>query len=111
MRTRQDGAHRWDQELGGDGNLIAELNDLQLDLAYVRLEKMNLGWFNHASATYSFNTQREERVNQGGQGNPNGLITHQPERTTVNGVQANISKQLSQRHSLLIGGDMYFEKL
>ena len=38
LRTRQDGANRWDQMLGGDGNLIAELNDLQLDLAYVRVE-------------------------------------------------------------------------
>ncbi len=32
MSSRQDDANRWDQILGGDGNLIAELNDLQLDL-------------------------------------------------------------------------------
>jgi outer membrane receptor protein involved in Fe transport len=111
LRTRQDGANRWDQLLGGDGNLIAQLNDLQLDLAYVRVESLKAGWFDHASATYSFNTQREERVNQGGQGNPAGTITHQPERTTVNGVQFNLHKQLSARQSLLIGGDDYFEKL
>ena len=43
LRTRQDGANRWDQMLGGDGNLIAELNDLQLDLAYVRVEKLQGG--------------------------------------------------------------------
>ena len=40
MRTRQDGANRWDQLLGGDGNLIAELNGLQLDLFYARLERL-----------------------------------------------------------------------
>ena len=32
MRTRQDGGNRYDQLLGGDGNLISELNDLSLDL-------------------------------------------------------------------------------
>ncbi len=111
LRTRQDGANRWDQMLGGDGNLIAQLNDLQLDLAYLRIESLKAGWFDHASATYSFNTQHEERVNQGGQGNPNGTITHQPERTTVHGVQFNLNKQLSARQSLLIGGDDYFERL
>ena len=95
LRTRQNDANRWDQTLGGDGNLIAELNGLQLDLAYARVETSKAGWFDHASATYSLNTQREERVNQGGNGNPNGTITHQPERTTVNGVQVNLLKQPS----------------
>jgi len=111
IRTRQDGANRWDQTLGGDGNLIAELNDLQFDLAYARIETSKAGWFDHASATYSFNTQREERVNQGGQGNALGAITHQPERTSTNGIQANLVKQLSPRYSLTVGGDNYFEKL
>ena len=111
LRTRQDGANRWDQTLGGDGNLIAELNDLQLDLAYVRVEGLSAGWFDRASATYSFNTQREERVNQGGNGNPNALIAHEPERTTVNGLQANASRRLSERTDFLVGGDAYFEGL
>ena len=31
---------------------------------------LGVGWFDHASFTYSFNSQREERVNQGGNGNP-----------------------------------------
>jgi outer membrane receptor protein involved in Fe transport len=109
VSSRQDGANRWDQILGGDGNLIAELNDLQLDLGYLRVESLSAGWFDRASATYSFNTQREERVNQGGQGDPNASIVHQPERTTVHGVQGNASRQLSPRQSLLVGGDAYFE--
>ena len=109
LSSRQDGANRWDQILGGDGNLIAELNELQLDLFYARLESLTAGWFDRASATYSFNTQREERVNQGGNGNPTAAIVHQPERTTVNGLQFNASKALSDRYSLLVGGDTYFE--
>jgi outer membrane receptor protein involved in Fe transport len=109
LSSRQNGANRWDQILGGDGNLIAELNDLQLDLFYARLESLSAGWFDRASATYSLNTQREERVNQGGNGNPTAAIVHQPERTTVNGLQLNASKDFSRRYSVQVGGDVYFE--
>lgn len=111
IRTRQDDANRWDQILGGDGNLISELNDLQLDLAYVRFEGLQPAkWIDHFSLTYSFNTQREERVNQGGNGNPNATIGHEPERTTVNGVQATARKTIWGQE-ILFGGDMYFEGL
>lgn len=108
--TRQDQAHRYDQELGGDGNLISELNDLTLDLFYARLERSGIGWFDHGSATYSINSQREERVNQGGQGSNTATIGHEPERTTSNAVQASLTKSLS-RASLQVGGDVQFEKL
>ncbi len=111
LSTRQDGANRWDQIDGGDGNLISELNDLQLDLAYARMEISGAGFLNHASITYSFNTQREERVNQGGQGSNTATIAHEPERTTVNGLQFNGSRRLSDRATLLVGADAYFEKL
>jgi outer membrane receptor for ferrienterochelin and colicin len=109
MSSRQDGANRWDQILGGDGNMIAELNDLELDMGYVRIEKVAAGVFDRFSATYSFNTQREERVNQGGQGDATANIVHQPERTTINGLQFNATRQISARSALLVGGDMYFE--
>jgi outer membrane receptor protein involved in Fe transport len=111
LNTRQDGANRWDQIDGGDGNLIAELNDLQLDLAYARLEISGAGFLDHASFTYSFNTQREERVNQGGSGSSTAAISHEPERTTVNGLQFNGTRRLSDRSTLMVGADAYFEKL
>jgi outer membrane receptor protein involved in Fe transport len=109
--TRQDGGERWDQLLGGDGNLIASLNDVTLDLFYVRVERVLSGWFDHASVTYSLNTQREERVNQGGNGNPRATIGHEPERTTVNGVQGALYRQISPRQTLNVGGELYLEKL
>ena len=108
--TRQDGAHRYDQELGGDGNLISELNDLTLDLFYTRLERSGLGWFDHGAFTYSINSQREERVNQGGQGSNTATIGHEPERTTSNAVQVALNKALS-RGNFQVGGDTQFEKL
>lgn len=110
-RTFQDGGKRYDQLLGGDGNLIADLNGLSLDLVSVRLERLGMKPFEHMSLTYSLNSQREERVNQGGNGNPGATIGHEPERTTVHGVQGAVSTQLSERHMVTFGGDVYFERL
>ena len=111
MRTFQDGGDRYDQLLGGDGNLISELNEMSLDIFSARLETLGTLGFDHASFTYSLNSQREERVNQGGNGNPTATIGHEPERTTVHGIQGVLSKQLSPRLSFSIGGDVYFEHL
>ena len=108
---RQDDGKRYDQLLGGDGNLIADLRDLTLDLFYARYERVSAGWFDHVTLTGSINSQREERVNQGGNGNPRASINHEPERTTVFGVQAAVRKQLSPRQSLVLGGDFYPEHI
>jgi hemoglobin/transferrin/lactoferrin receptor protein len=109
--TRQDKGDRYDQLLGGDGNLISQLNDMRLDLFYARLERSELGWFEHGSFTYSVNSQREERVNQGGNGSNTATIGHEPERTTSQGLQGMLSRTLSDRQSLQIGGDVQFEGL
>jgi outer membrane receptor protein involved in Fe transport len=110
-RTNQNGGERYDQLLGGDGNLIAELNDLSLDFGTLRYERLGAGFADHASVTYSINSQREERVNQGGNGNPTAAIAHEPERTTVHGIQGKLSKQVSARQDFTVGGDVYFEGL
>lgn len=111
MRSNQDGGKRYDQLLGGDGNLISDLNDLSLDLFSARLERLGAGWFDDASVIYSVNSQREERVNQGGNGNPTATIGHEPERTTVHGIQAVFAKQVSARQSVRFGADANFEAL
>ena len=109
--TNQNRGKRYDQLLGGDGNLIADLNDLSLDLFSARYERLGAGFFDHATVTYSLNSQREERVNQGGNGNPAATIGHEPERTTVHGLQGTATTQLSARQTLSVGGDVYFEGL
>ena len=111
QRSQQDGGKRYDQLLGGDGNLIADLRNLMLDFGYLRYVKQNFGIFDAASFTVSFNSQREERVNQGGQGNPIGTVTHQYERTNATGFSFFLDKQLPKRNSFLFGGDYYFEKI
>ncbi|HXG83061.1 MAG TPA: TonB-dependent receptor, partial [Pyrinomonadaceae bacterium] len=49
QRSQQDGGKRYDQLLGGDGNLIADLRNLMLDFGYLRYYKQNLGFFDSAS--------------------------------------------------------------
>ena len=109
-RSQQDGGKRWDQLLGGDGNLIADLRNLMLDFGYARYTRFTAGPFDQVSATLSFNSQREERVNQGGNGNPAGAITHQYERTSVWGTSFAASRNW-RGHDLLIGGDGYRESM
>jgi len=111
MRTYQTGGDRYDQLLGGDGNLISELNGMSLDLFMLRFERLSLGPFQHASLDYSLNSQREERVNQGGQGSSTATIGHEPERTTVHGVSGSLLRQVSSRTSITVGGDVHFERL
>lgn len=110
-RNHQDGGRRYDQLLGGDGNLIADLRNLMTDLFYTRLVRQDLGPFHNASFTFSYNAQREERVNQGGQGDPNGAITSQRERTTVLGFNFHVDRQLGERNTLLLGADVYRDKI
>ncbi|MDQ4123297.1 MAG: TonB-dependent receptor [Acidobacteriota bacterium] len=106
QRSQQDGGKRYDQLLGGDGNLIADLRNLMLDFGYLRYYRQGVGFFDNFSATVSYNSQREERVNQGGQGNPLGGITHDKERTTTLGASFYLDKQF-HRNNFLFGGDVY----
>ncbi|MDQ3799467.1 MAG: TonB-dependent receptor [Acidobacteriota bacterium] len=106
QRSQQDGGKRYDQLLGGDGNLIADLRNLMLDFGYLRYYKQRIGFFDSFSATVSYNSQREERVNQGGQGNPLGAITNDRERTTTWGASFFLDKQFA-RNNFLVGGDFY----
>ncbi|MDX2152816.1 MAG: TonB-dependent receptor [Bryobacteraceae bacterium] len=109
-RSQQDGVKRWDQLLGGDGNLIADVRNLMLDFGYARFTQYETGPFSELSGTISYNAQREERVNQGGNGNPLAGIAHQYERIAVWGTNFYASRRFA-RHLLLFGGDGYSERM
>ena len=109
-RNQQDNGKRYDQLLGGDGNNIADLRNLMTDTFYARLFRQNLGIFDNGSFTFSYNGQREERINQGGNGNPVGAITNQRERTNVLGFNFYLDKVIGD-NSLLFGGDIYRDKI
>jgi hemoglobin/transferrin/lactoferrin receptor protein len=110
-RTLQTDGKRYDQLLGGDGNLVADLRDLSLDFFYAKYQRIGFGWFDQVTASYSYNSQYEERVNQGGNGNPLASITYEPERTNANGFQAQVTKRFGTRNDLLIGGEYYPERV
>lgn len=110
QRSQQDGGKRYDQLIGGDGNLIADLKNLMLDFGHIRYFKTGVGFFDDLSLTVSYNSQREERINQGGQGNPLAAITNDKERTTTWGTSFFLDKRM-KRNSLLIGGDLYVDKV
>jgi hemoglobin/transferrin/lactoferrin receptor protein len=82
-----------------------------LDFFYGRYERFRAGPFDTFAVSYSYNAQREERVNQGGNGNPTGAITSQPERTVVHGTQLQASKLWGERNSLVLGGDFYYDRV
>ena len=81
------------------------------DTFYARLVRQNLWIFNNGSFTFSYNGQREERINQGGNGNPVGAITNQRERTNVLGFNFYLDKQTGERNTFLIGADVYRDKI
>ncbi|MBX7184083.1 MAG: TonB-dependent receptor [Vicinamibacteria bacterium] len=110
LRGRIDGSKRYDQLLGGDGNLIADVRDLKVDIATVRYEHLNPGFADLLSVAYSFNAQYEERVNQGGNGNPTAAINHEPERTATNAFQIRAQKAFGS-HTFSVGGDFSFEEV
>ena len=110
-RNQQDNGKRYDQLLGGDGNNIADLRNLMTDTFYARLFRQDLWIFDNGSFTFSYNGQREERINQGGQGNPVGAITNQRERTNVLGFNFYVDKQIGDNNTLLLGADVYRDKI
>ncbi|MET0623052.1 MAG: TonB-dependent receptor [Pyrinomonadaceae bacterium] len=110
-RNQQDGGRRYDQLAGGDGNLIADLRNLMTDVFYARVVRQDLGFFDSAQFTFSYNGQREERINQGGQGNPLGAITNQRERTNVLGFNFHMDKRVGERNTLTVGADVYRDKI
>ncbi len=110
-RNQQDAGRRYDQLAGGDGNLIADLRNLMTDLFYARVVKQNLGFFDNAQFTFSYNGQREERINQGGQGNPVGAITNQRERTNVFGFNFHLDERTGEYNTFTLGADIYRDKI
>lgn len=111
QRANQDGAKRPDQLLGGDGNLIAAVSNVMLDFGYLRYDTQAIPFLDTFSIGTSYNAQRENRFNQGGQGNATGAITSQYEKLRANGVQMYGSKVLPGRHTVLAGADFYRERV
>ena len=82
-----------------------------LDFFHAKYNRADVGPFDQVTAIYSFNTQREERVNQGGNGNPTASITHEYERMYSHGFQIKAVSRIGDRQELLLGAETYPEHI
>lgn len=106
--AEQVDAHRYDQELGGNGRYRSEFGPQALDLAYLRLETLNLGWFDTASATVSINRQDDGRLEQA---RPGARVDRQSNTTAAYGYQLQGSRVMAQRSLASFGLEIYDEHI
>lgn len=107
-RSEQDDAHRYDQEIGGNGRFRSEFGPQQLDFGFVRFESAQQRGFDDVSATVSVNRQHDGRLEQG---RPGQRIDEQVNTTTAMGYSIQASRSFSSRFRTLMGGEMFDEKI
>jgi hypothetical protein len=81
-----------------------------MEMAYIRLRHNSEGAWRDVSVTGSHTAQREERVNQGENGNPLALVTHERERIGTFGIQAGASRAVRSA-TLHLGFDRYIDRI
>lgn len=106
--AEQVDSHRYDQELGGNGRYRSEFGPQILDLAYLRIETLNLGWFDTASATVSMNRQADGRLEQA---RPSARIDRQSNTTAAYGYQLQGSRVMGERSLASFGLEIYDEHI
>ncbi len=106
---RQNNVRRYDQMNGGNGNLINAFPPQVLNFFYARYEREQTGPFNTLQATFSINSQRDDRRFQGGFGNPRATITDEYNRTNAYGYSVQGTLHAPGRQSLTIGAEVYDE--
>ena len=98
--------HRYDQEIGGNGQYRSEFGPQVLDFAFARYESARQSWFDEVSATVSVNRQDDGRLTQA---RPGQRIDQQANTTTAFGYAAQATRSMSSRSRALFGGEVYDE--
>ncbi|MGH9812447.1 MAG: TonB-dependent receptor, partial [Candidatus Acidiferrales bacterium] len=109
LRSEQRGGRRYDQLNGGNGNLLNSFDPQILDFFYLRYEKQQLGWLDSLSGTFSYNSQRDDRTEQGGSGNPLASINDEFNDVDALGYQVQATAHIGTRQSVVFGGEIYDE--
>ncbi|MGH9788742.1 MAG: TonB-dependent receptor [Candidatus Acidiferrales bacterium] len=109
LRSEQRGGRRYDQLNGGNGNLLNRFDPQILDFLYLRYEKQPLGWLDSLSGTFSYNSQRDDRTEQGGSGNPLAGINDEFNDVDAFGYQVQATTHIGARQSVVFGGEIYDE--
>ena len=102
----QTGAHRYDQEMGGNGRYRSEFGPQTLDFGFARFESARQAGFDEVSATVSVNRQADGRLDQT---RPGARVDEQYNTTTAIGYSAQATRTFAPRAKALFGGDVYDE--
>ncbi|HEX6162191.1 MAG TPA: TonB-dependent receptor [Vicinamibacterales bacterium] len=107
-RADQEDAHRYDQEIGGNGRYRSEFGPQRLDFAFARFESARAGFFDAVSATMSINRQDDGRLEQQ---RPGQRIDSQVNITTAMGYAAQATRSWTPRFRTMIGGEVFDETI
>lgn len=100
------GDHRYDQEMGGNGQYRSEFGPQVLDFGFVRYESAQQKFFDEVSATFSINRQDDGRLTQA---RPGQRIDEQANITAAYGYSAQATRAMSSRSRALFGGEVFDE--
>jgi outer membrane receptor protein involved in Fe transport len=100
--------HRYDQEIGGNGQFRSEFGPQVLDFGFVRYESARQSFFDEVSATFSINRQDDGRLTQT---RPGQRIDEQANTTTAYGYSAQGTRSMSSRSRALFGGEVFDETI
>ena len=100
------GDHRYDQEIGGNGQYRSEFGPQVLDFGFIRYESAQQTFFDEVSATFSINRQDDGRLTQA---RPGLRIDEQANITTAYGYSAQATRAMSPRSRALFGGEVFDE--
>ncbi len=113
QHSEQHNARRYDELNGGNGNLIASFDPQTLNFFYARYERQDTeplaGVFENLAATFSINSQRDDRRFQGGFGNPRRTISDEQNRTDAYGYTVQSATRIGNRQVLVYGAELYDE--
>lgn len=104
--AQQQGAHRYDQEMGGNGRYRSEFGPQQLGFGLVRYESARQPGLDELTATFSINRQSDGRLDQT---RPTARVDKQVNTTTAFGYSAQGTRAFSTRFDSSFGGEVYDE--
>jgi hemoglobin/transferrin/lactoferrin receptor protein len=107
-RSDQDDAHRYDQEIGGNGRYRSEFGPQVLDFGFARFESARQAFFDEVSATVSVNRQDDGRLEQA---RPGQRIDSQVNTTTAIGYSAQATRSFATRFRTLFGAEYFDETI
>jgi hemoglobin/transferrin/lactoferrin receptor protein len=94
---------------GGLGRLRSDFAPQELQFFYARYEKLQLGWLDSLTGTFSLNSQRDGTVRQNLR--TTDRVTTDDNLVNVFGYAVQATTHVANRHALVFGSELYREQL